>query len=200
MKYAFIIGFVLMVVLQWYPPLSMIRDANKTLDGGVEFKFRTAPVDPSDPFRGKYVRLSFAAEAYHPLDTNEMHFDSQAQVWAVIEEDSAGYAKVAYISGERPESESNYIPAEFIYGMKYDSQVNIVLKFPFDRFYVEESKASDAEQVYWQSRMSQFDSDSVAVCYAKVMVMNGDAKLVDVIINDSSIVDVVRRMNADKNY
>lgn len=56
--------------------------------------------------------------------------------------------------------------------------------------FLEESKASDAEKAYWNSR-----NDSV-VSYVVVKILDTDAVLVDVIVNDSSVVDIVNRMRA----
>ncbi|HUR30287.1 MAG TPA: GDYXXLXY domain-containing protein, partial [Saprospiraceae bacterium] len=55
------IAFAIMVLVQLYVPASMIMESEKVLKEGKEFKFKTAPVDPTDPFRGKYVELNFDA-------------------------------------------------------------------------------------------------------------------------------------------
>ena len=191
MRYAFIIGFVLMIVAQWFAPLSMIVGANKTIEGGTEYKFRTQPVDPIDPFRGKYITLTFNEEFYVPLDTNERRLPDYSTVYAVLGTDSIGYARIMQLRAERPTENLDYIEVQRLYS--YGSTEPMSLKFPFSRFYLEESKATTAEQIYWQSR-----NDSATVCYAKVKVMDGDAKLTDVILNDSSIVDVVKRFNKGK--
>jgi uncharacterized membrane-anchored protein len=197
MKYIFIGAFVVMICAQWAVPLSMIKDANETIDEGVEYKFKTAPIDPSDPFRGKYITLSYDQERYYPADTIETRFPQSSMVYALLGQDSAGYAKITKLVDEPPLTDVDYVAVTFNYGYaSIDSYVD--LSFPFSTFYVEESKASQAEQLYWRNR-----GDSAVDCYAKVRVRNGDAKLVDVIFNDSSIVDVVRRLNkgneANKN-
>jgi uncharacterized membrane-anchored protein len=186
MRYLFIIGFVVMVGAQWYVPLSMIVDSNKTIEEGVEYHFRTQPVDPSDPFRGKYITLDFNAAQYHIADTSQLHFLERSQVYATVGKDTAGFAQIVKLSIEPPDGDVDYIAVEYTY--TYDSTA--YLNFPFSRFYLEESKASEAERVYWQSRI-----DTSVTCYAKVRVWKGDAKVVDVMINDSSIVDVVNRVN-----
>lgn len=188
MKYGVIIGFVIMVLAQWYAPISMIIGSEKTIDGGKEFKFRTRPVDPSDPFRGKSIILQFDATTYTTNDSTQLKFLPSSPVYAVIDVDPRGFARIKQLTNDPPE-DRDFFTAQFNYS--YDSIA--YLSFPFDEFYLEESKASEAERIYWQSR-----SDSTMVCYAKVMVLDGDAKLVDVIVNDSSIVDVVKRINVGK--
>ncbi len=51
--------FCLVALVQVSIPLSMIYRSEKTLENGKVFLFKTAPVDPYDAFRGKYVQLGF---------------------------------------------------------------------------------------------------------------------------------------------
>lgn len=53
--------FALLCVAQWAVPLAMVQRAERTLSEGTAYRFRTAPVDPADPFRGRYVTLDFDA-------------------------------------------------------------------------------------------------------------------------------------------
>ena len=57
-KIIVIIAFIFMVFAQWYVPSKMILDREDILKNGEEFKFLTQPIDPSDPFRGKYITLN----------------------------------------------------------------------------------------------------------------------------------------------
>ena len=52
-------AFILMVLAQLYVPASMIFQKERVITQGTAYKFRTAPIDPNDPFRGKYITLSF---------------------------------------------------------------------------------------------------------------------------------------------
>jgi uncharacterized membrane-anchored protein len=208
MKSILLAGFVVMVIAQWAVPFTMMRSAHEVLDMGVEYKFKTRPVDPSDPFRGKYVTLDYEAETYVPSDTNEIHaFNYGDKVFAMLVPDSAGFMKVNRLVKDQPQQGLEYLIVKMGYAgpaYVYDDSTSVVkvtptinLEFPFDRFYVEESKASETEQLYWNTR-SATDSDSVSVCYAKVKIYNGKATLVDVMINDRPILDIVRELNAAK--
>ena len=55
--------FAAAVVAQWAAPLSMIFRSERVLSGGQAFKFKTAPVDPVDAFRGRYIALNFDVAA-----------------------------------------------------------------------------------------------------------------------------------------
>ncbi|HMJ68784.1 MAG TPA: GDYXXLXY domain-containing protein [Cyclobacteriaceae bacterium] len=201
MRYLFITGFIFMVAAQWYAPLSIVYDSEKTVEEGAEYRFRTAPVDPSDPFRGKYITLNFEAATYFPTDTNEVNFDAGQTVYATILPDSLGFAKVIQIAAEPPVIGIDYITATFEYGNRRylypDGELvpsSVVLEFPFQRLYVEESKASEAEKYYWTSR-----TDSTLVCYAVVKVLKGNTTLVDVMVNDRSLMDIVKEINTSQD-
>lgn len=195
MRYLVVIGFVLMAVAQWYAPLSMIYDSERVVEEGAEYKFRTAPVDPSDPFRGKYITLAFDEETYHPGDTSEAQIPPGEEIFALLTRDTLGYARVFQLSQVRPPQGVDYITTKIYYVYRdVDNKPIINLDFPFTRYYLEESKASEAERLYWQT-----GRDTSRVCYAKVSVHNGNTTLTDVMIGDKSIVDVVREMNASED-
>ena len=45
--------FILVALVQLFVPAKMILDREDILDMGKEYKFKTEPIDPNDPFRGK---------------------------------------------------------------------------------------------------------------------------------------------------
>ena len=49
-------------------PLTMIKQQEKVLTQGVEYKFKTAPIDPYDYFRGRYVALGIDQSTAPLLD------------------------------------------------------------------------------------------------------------------------------------
>jgi uncharacterized membrane-anchored protein len=67
-KYMFI-AFVATALLQAFAPLKMVYDNEMTIRQGTVYKFKTQPIDPSDPFRGKYVSLDFGDNRYAVKDT-----------------------------------------------------------------------------------------------------------------------------------
>jgi uncharacterized membrane-anchored protein len=54
--------FAVVGLAQLAVPASLIWKREQTLRHGSVWKFRTAPVDPVDAFRGRYVALEFEAE------------------------------------------------------------------------------------------------------------------------------------------
>jgi uncharacterized membrane-anchored protein len=185
MKYIIAILFVVMIIAQWFVPLSMMMGQENIIREGKVFKFKTAPVDPSDPFRGKYITLRFEASVF-PVDSS-LHLDRHDKIYVTITEDANGFAAIQSVSAQAPSNTVDFVEAKTSFMMN-DTLVNI--RYPFDRFYMEESKASEAEKAYWEA-----GRDSTQIAYALVAVSHGKTALKDVIVNDKSITDLVREMN-----
>jgi uncharacterized membrane-anchored protein len=177
--------FILMCLAQWYVPGKMIFDQEALLKEGKVYKFRTAPIDPADPFRGKYITLSFDINRYEVSDYTK--WEQQQDVYVALA-DSAGFARIRGVSSTELH-EGDYVKARITTVTSYEPYT-LWIEYPFDRFYLEESKAAEAEALYWKSQ-----SDSTQVTYALVSVKNGKAALIDVMINDRSIADIVAEIN-----
>ena len=59
-----IIAFVLLALIQWVLPARMIWEREEVLQIGKEFKFIVEPIDPEDPFKGRYINLNFKAGSH----------------------------------------------------------------------------------------------------------------------------------------
>ncbi|MEO1051292.1 MAG: GDYXXLXY domain-containing protein [Bacteroidota bacterium] len=189
MKKIVIIGFVLMVIIQLYVPVGMIQSAEKVIAKGKVFKFETEPVDPYDPFRGKYITLRFKEDRF-TMDKDST-WQSGQKVYALVEEGPSGFALVIDLRKETPSDTDDYFQAEVKYANQYKSDSTVLtIQFPFDALYLEESKAPKAEELY---RESLRDDDKLT--YAMVSILKGDAILTDVEIDGESIVDLVRKAN-----
>ncbi len=185
MKTFAIILFVFMCAAQWLVPAKMIYDSESVVLNGTVYKFRTQPIDPSDPFRGKYITLSFSAN-HVEVEPGDKWYNGE-EAYVTFTTDSAGFAVPASISRNPPAS-GPYLHTKTLYPDFQEGPVPIEL--PFDRFYLEESKASEAEKVYWEAQR-----DSAQVAYGVVRIGAGKAVLTDVMINDRSIVEVVKALN-----
>ncbi|HYC84206.1 MAG TPA: GDYXXLXY domain-containing protein [Chryseosolibacter sp.] len=187
-KYTFLF-FGLMCIGQWFVPGKMIADNESTLANGKLFRFKSAPVDPTDPFRGSYIVLSFDITAINQKKGEQ--WKSGDHVFVSIGNDSAGFAAVKEASLTRPSTTSHYVEVALTHNRYRDHEGVFRIEWPFDRFYMEESKAPAAERIY-DSRARE---DSTQVAYAEVRVKDGTAVIEDVKINDRSVVDIVRENN-----
>lgn len=173
------IGFVLMVLLQLWAPAAMIFNKETVLKDGKAYKFRSAPVDPNDPFRGKYIVLRLEAAGFKPGSTQQ--WKAGETVYVQVAQDTAGFARIAGLHKRMPLPADDMIKATIDY-VGYDSLKEVFIEWPFERFYMEESKAPEAEKAYTKAA-----ADSNQKAYALVKVKNGDAVLQNVFINDHPI-------------
>ena len=176
-------AFILVALAQLYVPAKMILDRENILTSGIDFKFKTAPIDPNDPFRGKYISLQYENNVIEIQ--NEGDWLSGEDIYVILANDSNGFAKIESVSKTKPSDEVSFVKAKVSYVSDNGSQ-QLTVYYPFDRFYMEESKAYEAEKVYRESL-----PDSTQVAYALVKIKDGEAVLKDVLINDVSIKDIV---------
>lgn len=177
--------FIVVVLLQLYVPFKMIWDNNDVLKSGKEFKFITMPIDPNDPLRGKYITLSYSET--RKKVARKMDFVTNEKIYVVIENDSKGFAKINSISKEKP-STSDFIFTKISYINYDEDSLEIFIDYPFNRFYMEESKAPNAEKLY-----NETIRDTSKTTYGLVAIKDGEAVLKDVCIDGVSIKELVKK-------
>lgn len=170
--------FLIVVIVQLFVPAKIIYDSEDILTNGKDFKFRSAPIDPIDPFRGKYIFLQFKENSFNVYNTNE--WTNGETIFACIENDDNGFAKIKSILKEEPDVNSDFVKAKI--AMVFQNKVTI--NFPFDRFYMEETKAGKAETIYNNSII-----DTNKITYAIVSVKNGNALIKNIFIDEKPITE-----------
>jgi uncharacterized membrane-anchored protein len=170
--------FVIFAGLQLVLPLSGIVKQEMVLRNGDVFKFKTEPIDPYDPFRGKYVTIRIHSR----VDLPEEHkFEDEQKVYAVIATEEDGFSVIEKISATCPET-NNYFKTKII--SLYDQEARLAI--PFDRYYIDERKAKKAETLYRKhSRQGEYDA------YIQVRVKNGSAALEELYVGDLPIIEFV---------
>lgn len=196
-KSILLIAFILVVVAQLFVPIQMISSQEDTLTTGKILKFKTAPVDPYDAFRGKFIYLNFANDKIAVNDeTRKLKYNDDI---FITFKDSAGYALPLSASLTEPNSTSEYIKAKVDYvdsraNIKFNSSVNphnrlfVYIDYPFDRFYMNEDKAPEAEKAY--NNASGNLKENV---YAEVAIKNGVGVIKNVYIDNIAIKDYVNK-------
>lgn len=175
-----IAAFILLVLVQWLVPGKMIWEKGATVSKGKAFRFATEPVDPSDPFRGRYIVLNFEADTFRIAEQNQ--FDVDNEVYVLLESDAQGFARIKNVSVNKPANEHDYVKAHISVFFNDNSYVLHII-YPFEIFYLEEAKAPKAELDYFESMR-----DSTQKTYALVKVYNGDAVIENVFINGKPLV------------
>jgi uncharacterized membrane-anchored protein len=175
--------FILLVLVQWLVPGQLIWKKERILLTGKEFKFETEPVDPADPFRGRYISLNFKANIFTSLE----NLKSGEKIYVELDKDKNGFAKIKNVTSKLPTSGADFIEATVNYVEYVTPNVTgntIHIEYPFEEYYLDEYKAPKAEELYRSS-----NRDNKQKTYAIVKVLNGDAVIKDVIINDRPLQD-----------
>jgi uncharacterized membrane-anchored protein len=134
------VSLLIVILLQIAFALNMIFNSENTLNNGRLYKFKCAPVDPFDPFRGKFVSLRFEAETFRSFDES---LTLHKEYFASVRTNTKGNAEIYNLNEVQPE-DGDYFKVKII----RKSGRNVILEFPFNRYYIEESKAKAAELVY----------------------------------------------------
>lgn len=187
-KYVFGI-FVLLVLVQLFVPAQMIWGREKIIKEGTAYKFKTTPVDPSDPFRGKYITLKYELNSAETKDTSWVRNED---IYVKLNKDSLGFAAISKVSRSKFDASDDFVKAKVQWYNYREQKVSFNLEF--NRYYMEENKAYEAELAYDKSVRDSIPENDT---YAVVFVKNGETVLADVIINEMSIKDYVERGNSE---
>lgn len=180
-KFFVIAAFILTALFQIYVPAGIIADREILLSEGKEFKFKCAPVDPSDPFRGKYITLSFDENSFI-TDTDNWEYNEN--VYLIYKNDSEGFSEIESVARVKPDSNSDFLKLKTS-GFNTE-QKKLFLNYPFDRYYLNESKAPKTEEFYNRSL-----SDTNNVTYALVAIKDGEGAIKNLFINDKPIEEII---------
>jgi uncharacterized membrane-anchored protein len=180
-------AFILVIIAQWWVPGQMIWKKEKVLNNGTSYKFQSAPVDPSDPFRGKYIILNFKED--HITMPGKPDLAAGSKVFVNFFTDKNGFARIRSVNKIKPH-QSDYLETTVSYISNSKDSTEVYLHYPFSNYYMEEYKAPQAEKIYREAMI-----DSAQRTYALVNLLNGDAVIKDVYINDTLIQQVINKRN-----
>ena len=177
--------------IQLAVPVGMIVRRSTTLRFGRAYKFRTRPVDPYDAFRGRYVWLGF--EQDHARWRGEIERVYRQNVYGRVEEGPDGYAVIRELT-PKPPATGDWLKVEVLYPGWGTNANSTFFRLPFDRYYVEETKAPKAEKAYWQHQNRRGQTNETS--YAVIRIRNGESALEDLYIGGKPITEVLRETAA----
>ena len=185
MKTSTISLFVIMVAAQIFVPSKVIFNQENILKNGTAYRFKLAPVDPNDPFRGKYIMLNFEEDEFRLVDANDWSYNES--VFVEIENDENNFMKIKNVSREKPNGAVDFVSAKTGYSWEKE-QKTLQVNYPFNIFYMEESKAPITEIKFQEIRR-----DSNTIAWALVKVLDGVAVVEDVLINGESVKNIFEK-------
>lgn len=175
--------FVVVVLAQLFVPAQMILDQEHVIASGTAYKFRTQPIDPSDPFKGKYIRLNYEMNSAFSTDSTLTRGQT---IFIRLKTDSLGFAMVKEVSKDNPEN-GDYLKAKVDWYNNHEHKV--LFRLPFNEFYMNEAKAYDAELAHINAQRDSLPNNT----YALVYVYQEKAVLDNVFINDIPIAEYVEK-------
>ena len=194
-----LIALAVLCVVQLGIAGKMVFYKEKTIESGKEFHFLTAPVDPADPFRGKYITLDFEADWFDagPAWKGEegKDWDEMTECYVLLGTDKEGFAEILDVVPNEPENkETPYVKAKFRGTLFWDEEKpgRIQIEYPFERFYMEEAKAPEAENLYREFNSRGMRRNDPTLTYAVVFIYEGDAVMTDVRIGETSIRELAK--------
>ena len=117
--------FALVVVAQIAGPASLIAKHELTLRHGTRWKFRTAPVDPYDAFRGRYVALGFSENKVPIAPGAKIEADMDA--YAVLGTDTNGFARLDMLR-KSPSSDKPFLKVHVTWADRRNSGTTLRLQ------------------------------------------------------------------------
>lgn len=179
MKHWRLVVFIVMALMQIAAPASLIWKRERTLRQGSVWKFRTAPVDPVDAFRGRYIALEFDAESQQISPPPNV--ESGQTVFVTLRANPEGFAEIDQVLSGKPSG------ADFFEALLAGKTVAL----PFDKFWVTERDAPAADAAYRaESRRDKKNA------FVTVRVFRGDAAVEQLFLDNQPLGEYLR-VNAE---
>jgi uncharacterized membrane-anchored protein len=175
MKYWRVLVFGLVALAQLAVPASLVWEREQTLRHGSVWKFRTAPVDPVDAFRGRYVALQFDVETQEIVPPPGA--DSGQTIFVTMRQNAEGFAEIDQVLASPPAGD-DFIEAKL---------AGKIVSLPFDKYWVNERDAPAAEAAYLA--LSRRDKRNA---FVTVRVFRGDAALEQLYLDGQPLGDYLR--------
>lgn len=163
-------------------PAWMLVSRERVLAAGETFRFECAPVDPVDVFRGRYVALAFAT---NPVTVPEgLRFAPGQRVFLRVVVGPDGFALLRDPSTTAP-SDGAFLRAR-AHHLAGNGQLSLDL--PFDRYYLEEKLAPEAERAYRQRARG-----GARPTHVTVRLLDGRAVLEELYLDGLPVHEFLRR-------
>ena len=179
-----------LIFILFHPVRTILRFSFPSVKGMV-FRFPVTAYDPYDPMRGRYVQLNlngFERNIRLQKKNRDLKFRNRKNIFAVLEPGRDGTARIADLVSERKEIPAGkmYLPVQFLWSHQYDAKTRKHLnrwthhiRLPFNRFYLNEKKAPEAEKLL-QNRKS--NAELTVIIYP-----DGVYQVKDLVINGKSV-------------
>ena len=177
--------FAVAAVAQWLLPLSGIWQHERVISRGTLVRIECGAPDPYDPLRGRYLAVR-PAESSVSKPNGFPDGAGLVPVWATLEAGDDGLARIKSIS-LAPLSGPTVIPLTARSWGTINGTDQIGLEWPFDRFYLNERLAPDADKLVAERRR---DGKKTV---AEIRLLDGQVVLTDILLDGVSIREIVKQ-------
>ncbi len=181
-SYKLLLGIVfgLLCCVQIGVVLFQIMNYEKILKEGESFYFKVLPLDPYDPFRGRYVTLRFSNATQAPIAQGQSK-ENQSLGYAILEHQEK-FDSVKEITFVKPQM-GNFLEVNIHENRQKNAFSVVYFSLPFDRFYMREDVAPKAEKVL---RLR-----SGVEVKAKLKVLNGKGVIEELLVGEIPLSEFV---------
>ncbi len=208
-KRIFILLITIGILAQILVPAWMLISRELTLRHGAVCLLQTAPVDPVDPFMGRYVDLRFKDLNSVVVDGPDRgQWSTGKAIWISFKTNENSVAVIDSVHLEKPDnplsvkarirtSWPEMVPTDPPVTNRWGTvekrnsgKIGISLtRLPFERYYMPEKLAPEAERAYNRAM-----ADGV---YAKIRFRNGQAVLEDLLFGSTPVRDYLKTKSKD---
>jgi uncharacterized membrane-anchored protein len=172
----FLILLAVVFIAQWVVPVSMIRGREQVLEHGTEVKFRVRPVDPYDPFRGRYVRINAEPVVDERIDWADGLKRGQ-RAFALIDIDANGFAQARAVVAEQPD-DGLYLEGKVRWPRSHS------MDFGLNRYYMNEKMAPATEKLVAERLQED------ATVYIVTRVLGGESVITGLYVDGIPVEDL----------
>ena len=172
--------FAAAALAQWLVPLTGIWQNEQILEHGSLIRIKCAAPDPYDPLRGRYLNVQ-PAQTETPIPEG-LELTPGQTVFATLTQDADGLSSVSALSLSPPAT-GDYIRMK----VRWVNGKNARLKWPFDRFYLNEKLAPEADEWFAENIRS------ASGIIAEVRLRHGQAVLADLSLDGQSFRNLLQQ-------
>ena len=185
-NYKLILGIVfgVLCLAQIGVVLFQIMSYEKILKEGESFYFKVLPLDPYDPFRGRYVTLRFENATKAPIAQGQSK-ENQSLGYAILEhqENLDSVKEITFIKPQMGNFLEVNVKNNKLRNIQNNTSSMVYFSLPYDRFYMREDIAPKAEKVL---RLR-----SGVEVKAKLKVLNGKGVIEELLVGEIPLSEYV---------
>lgn len=168
-----LILFLLIVIAQLSVPATMVIRHEYTSNKGIELKFAVIPVDPVNPYMGRYVTMQFEKTLANPTDES---YRKGEKAWVTIRLDEHGFAHPVSLLKDMP-ADSIAVPVTI--NSDPATRRTIPYEYTFEQYFMNEDKAQKVESRLRNSGRQRDANDVYLSVYVNGGVVSVNGLFID---------------------